>query len=78
MRDEAHRFAITYHRKERGRITSRLDSIPGVGDARRKALLKKFGSVQGVARASVEELAAVSGISAGLARTIADHLARKA
>ena len=70
IRDEAHRFAITYHRKERGRITSKLDAIPGVGPAKRKALLKRFGSVQGVERASVEELAAIPGIGAELARAI--------
>jgi excinuclease ABC subunit C len=74
IRDEAHRFAITYHRKERGRIRSRLDSIPGVGPARRKALLRRFGSVAGVAAASVEELAGIPGISMQLARTIRDRL----
>ena len=74
IRDEAHRFAITYHRKERGRIRSRLDGIPGVGAARRKALIQRFGSVAGVSEASVEELAAVPGISGALARTILDHL----
>jgi len=77
VRDEAHRFAITYHRKERGRIRSRLDAIPGVGPARRKALLRRFGSVVGVGRASVEELAAVDGIGDALARTIREHLARR-
>jgi excinuclease ABC subunit C len=77
VRDEAHRFAITYHRKERGRIRSRLDSIPGVGAVRRKALLRRFGSVQGVARASVEELAIVPGIGDELARTILAHLRRE-
>ena len=75
MRDEAHRFAITYHRKERGKIRSQLDSIAGVGAARRKALLRRFGSVQGVARASVEELAAMPGIGPDLARRILDQLA---
>jgi excinuclease ABC subunit C len=74
IRDEAHRFAITYHRKERGRLRSRLDSIPGVGPAKRKALLARFGSVQGVQAASVEELARVPGISAGLAQTILERL----
>ncbi|MFT4541904.1 MAG: excinuclease ABC subunit C [Planctomycetota bacterium] len=77
IRDEAHRFAITYHRKERGKIKSRLDSIPGVGDARRKALLRKFGSVAGVQRASVEELEGIQGVSPALARTILDHLESK-
>jgi excinuclease ABC subunit C len=70
IRDEAHRFAITYHRKERGRIRSRLDSIPGVGPARRKALLVRFGSVQGVRAASAEEIAAVPGIGGELAAAI--------
>lgn len=74
IRDEAHRFAITYHRKERGKITSRLDSIPGVGPAKRKALLRTFGSVAGVAQASVEQLAGVDGISAELAKVIEESL----
>jgi excinuclease ABC subunit C len=76
VRDEAHRFAIAYHRKERGRIQSRLDSVPGIGPAKRKALLQRFGSVAGVAQASVEQHAAVPGISAELARTLLEHLAR--
>jgi excinuclease ABC subunit C len=74
VRDEAHRFAITYHRKERGRITSQLDSVPGVGPAKRKALLRRFGSVAGVKRASVEELEGIDGVSRGLAQTIQEHL----
>jgi len=76
IRDEAHRFAVTYHRKERGRIRSRLDEIPGVGPKKRRELLRRFGSVVGVARASVEELGGVPGIGTELARTIRDHLAR--
>ncbi len=76
LRDEAHRFAITYHRRERGRIRSQLDSIPGVGDKRRKALLRRFGSVAGVRQASVEELAAVPGIGAELARVVRQSLDR--
>ena len=76
IRDEAHRFAITYHRKERGRITSQLDSIPGIGAAKRKALLVRFGSVQGVKQASVEEIAAVPGIGRELARVIRERLSR--
>jgi excinuclease ABC subunit C len=74
IRDEAHRFAITYHRKERGRIRSQLDSIPGVGDVKRKALLRRFGSVQGVKQASLEELAAVPGIGRELAHVIREAL----
>ena len=74
VRDEAHRFAITYHRRERGKIRSQLDSIPGVGATKRRALLVRFGSVQGVAKASLEELAAVPGIGRELARTIRERL----
>lgn len=74
IRDEAHRFAITYHRKERGKIKSQLDSIPGVGDAKRKALLRRFGSVAGVKEASIEELAAVPGIGGKLALVIRESL----
>lgn len=77
IRDEAHRFAITYHRKERGKITSRLDGIAGIGPAKRKALLRTFGSVAGVAQASVEQLAGIEGVSAELARTIAEALREK-
>jgi excinuclease ABC subunit C len=74
IRDEAHRFAITYHRKERGKITSRLDSIPGVGAAKRKALLRAFGSARGVEEASIEAIASVAGIGPDLARKILDVL----
>jgi len=70
IRDEAHRFAITYHRAERGKVKSKLDSIAGVGPAKRKALLKRFGSVKGVAAASVEELSSTPGISPELAQEI--------
>jgi excinuclease ABC subunit C len=74
IRDEAHRFAITYHRKERGKVKSKLDSIPGIGPAKRKALLKRFGSVRGVAAASVEELSSTPGISDELAQAILREL----
>ncbi len=77
IRDEAHRFAITYHRRERGRITSQLDSIEGVGEARRKALLRCFGSVAGVREASVDQIAAVPGIGADLAVRILERLTRR-
>src|SRR5690606_2377531 len=61
IRDEAHRFAITYHRQLRGKsmTESAFDGIPGVGPARRKALLKHFGSLKRVRAATVEELAEV-------------------
>ncbi|HEX9625588.1 MAG TPA: excinuclease ABC subunit UvrC [Acidiferrobacterales bacterium] len=72
IRDEAHRFAITGHRQRRGRtrVRSRLEDIPGVGDKRRQALLKHLGGMQEVARAGVEDLTRVPGISADLARRI--------
>ena len=58
IRDEAHRFAITYHRQLRGRtmVASRLDAIPGIGEARRKNLLRRFGSLEKIAEATDEEL----------------------
>jgi excinuclease ABC subunit C len=61
VRDEAHRFAITYHRGVRRSqtITSQLDEVPGIGPKRRSALLKHFGSIDKIRAASVEELAAV-------------------
>ena len=64
VRDEAHRFAVTYHRRWRQReaLTSELESIPGIGPVRRRALLRKFGSLQGVRQASEKQLAAVVGI----------------
>ena len=77
IRDEAHRFAVTYHRGLRGRrvTASVLDGVPGVGPARRRKLLRTFGSAAGVRRASVGELAAVPGISHELAAAIKDALA---
>lgn len=76
IRDEAHRFAVTYHRKLRAEkgTQSLLDSIPGIGPARRKALIQRFGSVYGVKAASVEELASVDGITKKLAQQIQEHL----
>ena len=72
VRDEAHRFAITYHRARRGKavIASALDSVPGLGPARRAALLKKFGSVKALSGASPEEIAAVPGIGPRLAEAV--------
>jgi excinuclease ABC subunit C len=76
VRDEAHRFAITSHRKQRTKVglASRLDSIPGIGPARRKALLNHFGSIQKIQEASLEELVSVQGITEPVAHSIKNHL----
>ncbi|MFC2037585.1 helix-hairpin-helix domain-containing protein [Chloroflexota bacterium] len=65
IRDEAHRFAITYHRKLRSKqtIISQLDDVPGIGPKRRSALLKQFGSIAAIRAASIEALAAVPGMT---------------
>jgi excinuclease ABC subunit C len=69
IRDEAHRFAVTYHRvrRDKSMTTSALDSLEGVGPVRRKRLLTAFGSVNAIKRASVDEIAAVKGMSPALA-----------
>lgn len=77
LRDEAHRFAITYHRKRRskGMTASVLDDVPGLGPARRAALLDRFGSVKKMRSATVEEIAAVPGLGATTAQAVVDALA---
>jgi excinuclease ABC subunit C len=76
VRDEAHRFAITFHRQRRSKAmtTSVLDGIPGLGDSRRKALLRHFGSVKRVKEASIDQIREVPGIGTVLAGTIQVHL----
>jgi len=76
LRDEAHRFAVAYHRtiRQRTGLASSLDQIPGIGPRRRKALLTRFGSLDGIRRASVEELAAVPGMTRELAERVKDLL----
>lgn len=76
IRDEAHRFAITGHRKQRDkkRHTSVLESIPGIGATRRREILRYFGGIQAINRASLEELSKVPGISQSLAKRIFEAL----
>jgi excinuclease ABC subunit C len=76
LRDEAHRFALTYHRAKRARraLASPLDEIPGIGPARKRALLRRFGSLARLSRATPEEIAATPGIGPELARAIAEGL----
>ena len=75
IQDEAHRFAIEYHRSLRGKaqVTSRLDAIPGVGPARKKALMRHFKSIEDIASATPEELAAIPEIPARQAQEIWDY-----
>jgi len=79
LRDESHRTAVQYHRKVRrsSRLVSELDGIPGVGPSRRKALLTRFGSVQGVRSATLDELSQIPGVGDALARVILEALAAK-
>ncbi|MFC5370136.1 excinuclease ABC subunit UvrC [Arcanobacterium bovis] len=76
LRDESHRFAITFHRKKRSKAMTRsiLDDIPGLGPSRQKALLKHFGSVARIRQASLTELCEVPGIGSAFAQTIHDAL----
>jgi excinuclease ABC subunit C len=79
LRDEAHRFAITYHRSVRGKraLASVFDEVPGIGPARKKALLKRFGSVRRIREASVDEVAETPGVPRELAERLKQHLARE-
>ena len=76
VRDEAHRFAIGGHRRKRARSrqTSMLEAIAGLGPARRRALLRHFGGLQGVLRAGVEDLGRAPGIGPAMAEAIYEHL----
>ena len=76
LRDEAHRFALTYHRKIRDKRMggSALEEIPGVGPRRKRLLLRTFGSIEGIRRASVDELAAVPTMTKALAGKVRDYL----
>jgi excinuclease ABC subunit C len=76
IRDEAHRFAITAHREKRSKVSiaSELDAIPGIGPVRRRALLKRFGSLEAIREASEEELAQAPGMTLAAARSIRERL----
>ncbi len=79
IRDEAHRFAITYHRNVRSRtaMASVFDEVAGIGPVRKKALLKRFGSLRRIREASVDELAETPGITRSLAESLKRQLARE-
>ena len=79
IRDEAHRFAITYHRKLRGKRTtaSELDRIPGVGDTRKRLLLQRFGSIARIAGADPRAIAEAAHVGESLARNIKSHLEKR-
>jgi excinuclease ABC subunit C len=76
VRDEAHRFGVSYHRQLRGKsaVRSQLDEIEGIGSKRRRALLRKFGSLDGIRKASLDEIAAVPGMTKKAAQQVKDAL----
>jgi excinuclease ABC subunit C len=76
VRDEAHRFALTHHRQRRSKIglASQLDAIPGIGPTRRKALLKRFGTLDNIREASLDQLAGVMGMTRAAAEAVKANL----
>jgi excinuclease ABC subunit C len=78
IRDEAHRFGITYHRKLRSDRTfkSALDEIPGIGPKRKKVLMKHFGSIKAISAASIEDLAALDGMTKDAAEKVKEYIGR--
>jgi len=78
VRDEAHRFAITHHRARRDKAmtSSLLDELPGIGPARKRALLAHFGSPEAIVAATSEQLAAVPGVPSKVGRELFGHLHR--
>ena len=75
IRDEAHRFAVTFQQQKRSTsLKSRLEEIPGVGEVRRQELLKRFGSVSAISNAAIEEVSETAGIGRKLAETILKSL----
>jgi excinuclease ABC subunit C len=79
IRDEAHRFAITYHRQVRSTktFTSLLDEVPGIGPKRKKALIRHFGSVRAIAAASIDDLAAIEGMTRDAAEKVKEYIGAK-
>ncbi|MBR5180383.1 MAG: excinuclease ABC subunit C, partial [Lachnospiraceae bacterium] len=79
IQDEAHRFAIEYHRslRSKAQVKSSLDDIPGVGPSRRRALMKHFRSIEDMRNASVQEIAEVPGIPTNVAIKIKEYLDKK-
>jgi excinuclease ABC subunit C len=75
IRDEAHRFANTFHRKRRkkSRLRSALDDVPGIGETRRRELLRHFGSLKAIKAASIDELAAVKSMTRAAAEAVRAH-----
>ncbi len=78
IRDEAHRFGITYHRKLRSNRTfkSVLDEIPGIGPKRKQVLMKHFGSVRAISAASIDDLAALNGMTRDAAEKVKEYIGR--
>ena len=76
IRDEAHRFAITYHKKLRGKraLVSELDGVPGIGIKRKKELIKRFGTISKIRESTVDEIASVLGLNKKLAQVLKGHL----
>jgi len=76
IRDEAHRFAITYHRnvRQKAGIRSALDAVPGIGPKRKRALLRKFGSVARIREATLDDIAATPGFTRALAEKVRERL----
>lgn len=76
VRDEAHRFAITFHKKLRGKraVSSVLDDVPGIGAKRKRELIKRFGSLSGIREATIDDIAAVPGMSRKIAEELKDRL----
>ena len=76
LRDEAHRFAITFHRQLRSKNTlkSKIDDVPGIGPQKRKLLINHFGSMKNIQNSSVEEISSLPGINKSLAKSLLEYL----